>query len=625
MTVELFIANANDAPTGPTGGASVVLGGYHGGMGGVGFPIAIARLPGSTGDASALYEELHRTITENVKRLAKGKAYVSVIEEYLENAREDGAGHEAEISFGFKDGSGACNMSMDACMHWFALFVSALDRGDPSPLEEIAARHGFRIVDPPEPLGSLLGTCATPLVELRKRLFSTGTHDGAPYITSDETDEDAIEIEDLTPKERVKIETALKQQRCECKVCIALRDPSTKLKVAKAPKVQKPPKLGVRTTLHDGTIRNVNDTRCTELPAGVFAPPELETLNVTAPITGLPDAIVKLRALRRLGLSNTKMTRLPPVLGRMPWLREVSLFHVPLETPADLAVLPWLKNLLVRGAKSIVPRIEEFPFEQLTALEDLTLDELGLPALPERVGLLTELRTLGLRYNALTTLPASVAALGKLRRLVLDDNDFRQLPRCIGRLAALEHLSIGDKLETIPDDALPATLKSLSVRGPALASIPDAIGELTALESLGLHGEALRSVPDAIGKLLALKELSLTRTGIDRVPPAIRRLTRLTFLDLEDCRAVTELPSFIGELTALESLRIKDTAVTSLPESMRTLSKLRSLSLSAGVFPLPEWIGELPALEEIHAYRVALPPGEKTRLAKLLPRVSIDN
>src|SRR5262249_20787227 len=155
--------------------------------------------------------------------VAKRKVYRQVTEHNLGLAIDDGAGSDTEIDFGFHDSGGVVSASMHACYHWFELYVSALaeTKGtQPSPLDEIAQRHGFKIAQRPPPLAELLKTCAEPLIELRKQLFGTDWYQKQPMLVSDELEgQERIEFEDLTPKERAEVEAALEKKQCDCRVC----------------------------------------------------------------------------------------------------------------------------------------------------------------------------------------------------------------------------------------------------------------------------------------------------------------------------------------------------------------------------------------------------------------------
>lgn len=115
-----------------------------------------------------------------------------------------------------------------------------------------------------------------------------------------------------------------------------------------------------------------------------------------------------------------------------------------------------------------------------TGAQDLRLDHLGLTELPELIGELRRVETLGLDYNRLSSLPKSIAKLTQLRSLFLDNNKFAVLPSSIGHLSQLRVLTLGQNL---------------------LSGLPDCVGQLARLEKLFLLMNNLTSLPDSLRKL----------------------------------------------------------------------------------------------------------------------------
>ena len=58
-------------------------------------------------------------------------------------------------------------------------------------------------------------------------------------------------------------------------------------------------------------------------------------------------------------------------------------------------------------------------------------------------------------------------------------------------------------------DVMQAHGSSLDLASLGLISVPDSIGQLTALTSLNLSGNELTEIPDSIGQLTALTDLDL--------------------------------------------------------------------------------------------------------------------
>lgn len=206
-------------------------------MSGSVFSLSIEAIAGKNGSAEELYAELYSVIETNVRRLAKGKGYRQVTEEYLETATEDGAGRSDAIDFVFADGAGLCEASAHACDHWFRLFASVLStpsaEGAPSPLDLIAASHGFELVDELPSTASLLDDCKAPSVLVRGHLCGTGKLGSEVFLVSDDLEDGALRMGDLKATEREAVEAAVHAGRCECRIRAGLRDPAFAPKLPK--------------------------------------------------------------------------------------------------------------------------------------------------------------------------------------------------------------------------------------------------------------------------------------------------------------------------------------------------------------------------------------------------------
>ncbi len=132
--------------------------------------------------------------------------------------------------------------------------------------------------------------------------------------------------------------------------------------------------------------------------------------------------------------------------------------------------------------------------------------------------------------------------------LYLSNNQLITLPEQIGNLTALT---------------------SLDFCFNQLTTIPEQIGNLTALTSLDLSYNQLTTLPERIGNLTALTSLDLGYNQLTTLPERIGNLTALTSLNLE-YNQLTTLPERIGDLTSLKSLVLRDNRLTSLPNSIFT-------------------------------------------------------
>lgn len=175
-------------------------------------------------------------------------------------------------------------------------------------------------------------------------------------------------------------------------------------------------------------------------------------------------------------------------------------------------------------------------------------------------------------------------------------------------LPALESLSLST-IYLIGD--LPAgiskmkTLKSLSLGGTNIYSLPDDIGELAEnLTTLNLRGcQALASLGESFGSLVNLTSLTLSGCKVlKELPEGFGNLTKLTSLDLSDCERLERLSSDIGNLQ-VTSLTLRGCKfLKAIPESFGNLSKLTTLNFyeCSSLQTLPESIGNLTKVTEIN-------------------------
>lgn len=155
-------------------------------------------------------------------------------------------------------------------------------------------------------------------------------------------------------------------------------------------------------------------------------------------VSDLPESIGNLSSLKKLDLSNNKLTILPESIGQLSSLQTLSLNRNKLST------LP----------KSI---------GKLSSLKELYLSYNKLSTLPESIGNLTSLERLSLYYNKLTILPGSIGNLIYLETLNLKNNfKLKALPVSIINMKILKHFFLST---TLLDKNAKSVLKQLKNRG----------------------------------------------------------------------------------------------------------------------------------------------------------------
>ncbi|WP_420629104.1 COR domain-containing protein [Candidatus Leptofilum sp.] len=160
---------------------------------------------------------------------------------------------------------------------------------------------------------------------------------------------------------------------------------------------------------------------------------------------------------------------------------------------------------------------------------ELTLNNLGLTAVPPEIGLLTELNVLKLKDNKLTVVPPEIWQLTKLKSLWLEGNQLMAISSEIGQLTVLTKLFLYDN---------------------QLTALPPEIGQLRALDLLSLHRNQLTTIPREIGLLTSLEELWLPDNQITSIPPEVTKLTKLRRLRLENNPDLPIPPEIVAQHNA---------------------------------------------------------------------------
>lgn len=217
--------------------------------------------------------------------------------------------------------------------------------------------------------------------------------------------------------------------------------------------------------------------------------------------------------------------------------------------PAELAALPRLRKLSLRGQTALAP-------------------------LPEALGDFANLRWLDLSGMGLNDLPSSLGRL-PVEQLYLSDNRFAVLPDVVGALGGLTYLNLDRN---------------------SLGALPPSVGGLGALRWVRLNNNQLADLPDELAAWTAVRRIYLRENRLREVPRVLFQLDTLEQLDL-GANPISELPEAIGRLRRLERLDLNHTAIQTLPDAIVELRSLRHLVLTGSpiaVSERPRWRAALP-------------------------------
>ena len=179
---------------------------------------------------------------------------------------------------------------------------------------------------------------------------------------------------------------------------------------------------------------------------------------------------------------------------------------------------------------------------ELAGARTLRLSGLALGELPPEVlGLADTLELLDLGDNPLDALPAEFARLKRLRVLFCSNTRFARLPPVLGDCPALEQVGFRDTgLREVPAEALPSSLRWLTLTGNRIERLPESLGQRPLLQKLMLSGHRLQALPDGLEGAPALELLRLSANRFERLPCWLPELPRLAWLawagNPMDCR-----------------------------------------------------------------------------------------
>lgn len=173
---------------------------------------------------------------------------------------------------------------------------------------------------------------------------------------------------------------------------------------------------------------------------------------------------------------------------------------------------------------------------QLQGATHLDLRHCGLTELPPQVLELADtLEVLDLSFNALHSLPDGLARCRRLHTVFASGNRFTTLPEVLGRLPALDTLGFkANQIAEVPAAALAPTLRWLILTDNRIADLPDTLADCSRMQKLMLAGNQLTRLPPGLGRLQRLELLRVAANRFERIdhalPDALLALPRLAWL-----------------------------------------------------------------------------------------------
>ncbi|WMV26227.1 hypothetical protein MTR67_019612 [Solanum verrucosum] len=343
---------------------------------------------------------------------------------------------------------------------------------------------------------------------------------------------------------------------------------------------------------------------------------------------------VNVESLESLNLKYCfSLEKFPEILGRMKPELDITMSDSEIrELPLSIIhIQPHLTELDLSCMKNLV----SFPSSicKLKGLVKLDVSFCSkIESLPEEIGDLENLETLDARDTLISQPPSSIIRLNKLKSLnfakqTTGDGVFFVFPHVNEGLHSLEILNLS--YCNLIDGGLPEDIGSLSsfqklnLSGNKFEHLPQSLAQLGSLLSLDLSecwrlkeflgvyvAEGLCSLEDLdlsfcsiideglledIGSISSLKQLNLRGNNFQYLPRSIAQLGALEYLDLSDCKKLTQLPEFPQQLHTIFANWSNDSICNSLFQNISSLQHDISASDSLSLRVFTSWVEHNPS------------------------------
>ena len=242
-----------------------------------------------------------------------------------------------------------------------------------------------------------------------------------------------------------------------------------------------------------------------------------------------------------------------------------------------------------------------------------------LECIPSQLGDLPALQILELRSKSITEFPAAILRLSNLEKLTLDNTQCTTIPPGIAALTRLTYLQmrIGALSGVSPELGQLTNLNELNLSDNAIQELPESLGNLHQLQELNLRCNRLTTLPSTLGQC-PLTELQVSGNPLETLPDGLTALSidkdqwqrlsaqvlNMTTLQSLRVEYSDEIPREIGKLTNLRRLLLSRSSAMEIPDSIGELTQLEELDLSnINAETLPESMQQLTNLKRVWLYR----------------------
>ena len=270
-----------------------------------------------------------------------------------------------------------------------------------------------------------------------------------------------------------------------------------------------------------------------------------KTLNMTDNhITSLPrNAFSHLTRVQTIYLNRNRISSVDPTAFSGLYLYTLDLSHNQLQTvPESLKNLNRLRELRLEfnPIKQFQPSVEFFAYLGST-LQALHFGSPDLQAWPAHLNLMRYLKTLSVHGFKMTSLPQDAFnGLSNLQNLNLENTGLPGIPASVCNIHTLKSLNFTANHISGGGHLFPSChmqqLTSLYLDGTSLTSFPSIFSMFPSMDKLYIHNNpGLTSIPSqAIPTGKSTHIISLNGNGFTTVPLALEKLTNLRELELDN-------------------------------------------------------------------------------------------
>lgn len=143
-------------------------------------------------------------------------------------------------------------------------------------------------------------------------------------------------------------------------------------------------------------------------------------------------------------------------------------------------------------------------------------------------------------------------------------------------------------------------VQNLQLNNKTLTTLPDNIGNLSALDILRIGNNQLTTLPLSIGHFNHLKTLDIHQNNISTIEDTLFANVHLEVLEIQN-NTITNLSERIGDLQQLSTLKLAHNNLPALPQKINALQQLSTLTVNDNFLSFED-IELLPSVSSLPTY-----------------------